>query len=114
MLLNNNLKRLNFLDGLTFNDYVVVVPQRLNDLQNEGKQQNNCVGYYYNDSIKRGENLIYFMRKINNPTKSVVTCRYNIDDNRTVEHKTFNNSWTDSEQEEIISKIDEIIRKNLK
>lgn len=114
MLLNNNLKRLNFLDGLTFNDYVVVVPQRLNDLQNEGKQQNNCVGYYYNDSIKRGENLIYFMRRINNPTKSVVTCRYNIDDNRTVEHKTFNNSWTDSEQEEIIRKIDEIIRKNLK
>lgn len=114
MLLNNNLKRLNFLDGLTFNDYVVVVPQRLNDLQNEGKQQNNCVGYYYNDSIKRGENLIYFMRKINNPKKSVVTCRYNIDDNRTVEHKTFNNSWTDNEQEEIISKIDEIIRKNLK
>lgn len=114
MLLNNNLKRLNFLDGLTFDDYVVVVPQRLNDLQNEGKQQNNCVGYYYNDSIKRGENLIYFMRKINNPTKSVVTCRYNIDDNRTIEHKTFNNSWTDNEQEEIISKIDEIIRKNLK
>ena len=113
-LLNNNLKRLNFLNGLTFNDYVVVVPQRLSDLQNEGKQQNNCVGYYYNNSIKRGENLIYFMRKIDNPKKSVVTCRYNIDDNRTVEHKIFNNSWTDNEQEEIISKIDEIIRKNLK
>ena len=113
-LLNNNLKRLNFLNGLTFNDYVVVVPQRLSDLQNEGKQQNNCVGYYYNNSIKRGENLIYFMRKIDNPKKSVVTCRYNIDDNSTVEHKTFNNSWTDNEQEEIISKIDEIIRKNLK
>ena len=113
-LLNNNLKRLNFLNGLTFNDYVIVVPQRLSDLQNEGKQQNNCVGYYYNNSIKRGENLIYFMRKIDNPKKSVVTCRYNIDDNSTVEHKTFNNSWTDNEQEEIISKIDEIIRKNLK
>ena len=113
-LLGSNLKRLNFLNGLTFNDYVIVVPQRLSDLQNEGKQQNNCVGYYYNNSIKRGENLIYFMRKINNPKKSVVTCRYNIDDNRTVEHKIFNNSWTDNEQEEIISKIDEIIRKNLK
>ena len=113
-ILNNNLKRLNFLNGLTFNDYVIVVPQRLSDLQKEGKQQNNCVGYYYNNSIKRGENLIYFMRKIDNPKKSVVTCRYNIDDNRTVEHKIFNNSWTDNEQEEIISKIDEIIRKNLK
>lgn len=113
-LLNNNLKRLNFLNGLTFNDYVIVVPQRLSDLQNEGRQQNNCVGYYYNNSIKRGENLIYFMRKIDNPKKSVVTCRYNIDDNRTVEHKIFNNSWTDNEQEEIINKIDEIIRKNLK
>ena len=114
IVLSNNLKRLNFLNGLTFNDYVIVVPQRLSDLQNEGKQQNNCVGYYYNNSIKRGENLIYFMRKISNPTKSVVTCRYNIEDSRTVEHRIINNSWTDNEQEEIISKIDEIIRKNLK
>ena len=114
IVLSNNLKRLNFLNGLTFNDYVIVVPQRLSDLQNEGKQQNNCVGYYYNNSIKRGENLIYFMRKICNPTKSVVTCRYNIEDSRTVEHRIINNSWTDNEQEEIIRKIDEIIRKNLK
>ena len=113
-LLGNNLRRLNFLNGLTFNDYVVVVPQQLSDLQNEGSQQNNCVGYYYNNSIKRGENLIYFMRKISNPTKSVVTCRYNIESSRTVEHRIVNNSWTNDEQEEIISKIDEIIRKNLK
>ena len=113
-LLSDNLKRLNFLNGLTFNDYVVLVPQQLSDLQNEGSQQNNCVGYYYNNSIKRGENLIYFMRKINNPNKSVVTCRYNIEDSRTVEHRIVNNSWTNNEQEEIIDKIDEIIRKNLK
>lgn len=113
-LLSDNLKRLNFLNGLTFNNYVVVVPQQLSDLQNEGSQQNNCVGYYYNNSIKRGENLIYFMRKINNPTKSVVTCRYNIEDSRTVEHRIVNNSWTNNEQEEIIDKIDIIIRKNLK
>ena len=113
-LLSDNLKRLNFLNGLTFNDYVVVVPQQLSDLQNEGSQQNNCVGYYYNNSIKRGENLIYFMRKISNPTKSVVTCRYNIEDSSTVEHRIVNNSWTNNEQEEIIDKIDEIIRKNLK
>lgn len=113
-LLSDNLKRLNFLNGLTFNDYIVVVPQQLSDLQNEGSQQNNCVGYYYNNSIKRGENLIYFMRKISNPTKSVVTCRYNIESNRTVEHRIVNNSWTDNEQEEIISKIDKIIHKNLK
>ena len=113
-LLGNNLRRLNFLNGLTFNDYVIVVPQQLSDLQNEGSQQNNCVGYYYNNSIKHGENLIYFMRKISNPIKSVVTCRYNIEDSRTVEHRIVNNSWTNDEQEEIISKIDEIIRKNLK
>ena len=113
-LLGNNLRRLNFLNGLTFNDYVIVVPQQLSDLQNEGSQQNNCVGYYYNNSIKRGENLIYFMRKISNPIKSVVTCRYNIESSSTVEHRIANNSWTNDEQEEIISKIDEIIRKNLK
>lgn len=114
IVLNNNLKRLNFLNGLTFDDYIVIVPQQLSDLQNEGSQQNNCVGYYYNNSIKRGENLIYFMRKVNNPTKSVVTCRYNVEDSRTVEHRIVNNSWTNDEQETIINKIDEIIRKNLK
>lgn len=114
IVLNNNLKRLNFLNGLIFDDYIVVVPQQLSDLQNEGSQQNNCVGYYYNNSIKRGENLIYFMRKVNNPTKSVVTCRYNVENSRTVEHRIVNNSWTNDEQETIINKIDEIIRKNLK
>lgn len=114
IVLNNNLKRLNFLNGLIFDDYIVIVPQKLSDLQNEGSQQNNCVGYYYNNSIKRGENLIYFMRKVNNPTKSVVTCRYNVENSRTVEHRIVNNSWTNDEQETIINKIDEIIRKNLK
>ena len=49
------------------------------DLADEGIQQNNCVGYYYNDSIERGDNCIFFLRKKDKPEKSYITCRYNIE-----------------------------------
>ena len=111
--LNENLKKLNFLNGKIFNDYIIVIPQTVQDLENEGKQQNNCVGHYYNDSIANGENLIYFLRKKDNINKSVVTCRYNLKYQETTEHRTKNNSYTNEEQNEIIKKIDKIIKKLL-
>ena len=111
--LNENLKKLNFLNGIIFNDYIVVIPQTIQDLENEGKQQNNCVGYHYNDSIAKGENLIYFLRKKDNADKSVVTCRYNLAYKETAEHRIKNNSRTNEEQDEIIKKIDRIIKKVL-
>ena len=111
--LNENLKKLNFLNGTIFDDYIVVVPQTVQDLENEGKQQNNCVGHYYNDSIAKGEDLIYFLRKKDNANKSVVTCRYSLVFQETVEYRTKNNSWTNKEQNEIIKKIDRIIKKVL-
>ena len=113
MKLNENLKKLNFLNGIIFNDYIVVIPQTVQDLENEGKQQNNCVGYHYNDSIAKGENLIYFLRKKDNANKSVVTCRYNLAYKETAEHRIKNNSCTNEEQNEIIKKIDRIIKKVL-
>lgn len=112
-LFNTNLQRLNFMNCMTIGKYLVVVPQNVNELQNEGKQQNNCVGYYYNDSIQNGENLIYFLRDIENPTKSLVTCRYNLYSKCTSEHRIKNNYGTTQEQRDIIKKIDEIIHKEL-
>lgn len=111
--LSKALQNLNFLNGFTICDYVVVVPQDIRQLQEEGKQQNNCVGSYYNGSILRHENLIYFLRKKENPCKSNVTCRYNIESKKTVEHRIKNNQKTTLEQERIIAEIDKIINKNL-
>ena len=77
-MLSLKLKQLNFMNGKCFDDYIVVVPQTYEDLVDEGKQQNNCVGHYYNESILGGENLILFIRHSNSPKKSYITCRYNI------------------------------------
>lgn len=112
--LQKQLQKLNFINGLEFDDYVVVVPQTIEDKADEGKQQNNCVGYYYDSSIIRGENLIYFLRKKNKPNKSYMTCRYNTLTKETVEHRYKNNvDITNNVEVEILKKIDEIIKEKL-
>lgn len=114
-ILEAQLKKLNFINGLTFADkYVIVVPQTVKDKADEGKMQNNCVGYFYDDSIRRGENLIYFLRKIDKPTKSYITCRYNLHSEDTVECRKVNNSSINDDNEmAIIEEISKIIRANL-
>ena len=109
------LRRLNFMNGKSFDDYIVVVPQTLEDLVDEGKQQNNCVGHYYNESILRGENLILFIRRSNSPKKSYITCRYNIEKQDIVEYKYKNNQDVVNGRDIIIiSDVAEMIRNNLK
>ena len=113
------LKRLNFMngslfDGNTHNSHVVIIPQTYEDLVNEGKQQNNCVGHYYNESILRGENLILFIRHSYSPKKSYITCRYNIKKQDIVECKYKNNQDVNGYDMIIVHKAAEMIRNNLK
>ena len=113
------LRRLNFMNGNLFdgdahNSYVIIVPQTYEDLVDEGKQQNNCVGHYYNDSILRGENLILFIRHSNSPKKSYITCRYNIEKQDIVEYRYKNNQNVYGNDIIIIQKVAEMIRNNLK
>jgi len=110
-MLSKYLKKLNFLNNYQIEDYIICVPQDKNDLIEEGKAQNNCVGHYYNDSIIEGENLIYFIRHKENPTKSFVTCRYNLSDKTTVEHRIKNNKWY--ENADLLNAIDKLINENI-
>lgn len=102
------------MNGKYFDNYIVVVPQTYEDLADEGKQQNNCVGHYYNDSILAGENLILFIRHSNSPKKSYITCRYNIEKQDIVECKYKNNQNVYGQDMIIIEKAAEMIRNNLK
>lgn len=112
-ILAKKLQKLNFLNGLEVgNDYVIVVPQTIEDLVKEGHQQNNCVGHYYNNSIITGENNIYFIRNKSNTRKSYITCRFNNRNRATVEYRHKNNEYRD--HRELISAIDAIINENLK
>ena len=109
------LQRLNFVNGMTFGKYIVVVPQSAEEKADEGKQQNNCVGYYYDDRILADHDLIYFLRKVANPQKSYITCRYNIRWSETTEYRLKNNdSVRDSREVALIRQIDTIIKANLK
>ena len=109
----STLKKLNFLSGKCFGNYVVVVPKNVIDLINEGFQQNNCVGYYYNDSIERGENCIFFLRKKDKPEKSYITCRYCVDTKEIEEARDKNNCDIDSADEIIIYYINNFINDNI-
>lgn len=112
--LAEQLQRLNFINGIEIEDYVIVVPQNQEEKIAEGAMQNNCVGYYYDESIIDGKNLIYFIRKKSNPTQSYITCRYHIYSNDTVEYRYKNNRCVDDRKDvEVVSAISDLIRNGL-
>ena len=101
------------MSGKCFGNYIVVVPQNVMDLIDEGFQQNNCVGYYYNDSIERGDNCIFFLRKKDRLEKSYITCRYSVNNKEVVEARYKNNRDIDSADKEIVYNINNFINDNI-
>lgn len=98
------------IEKLSNDTLKVIVPTTLKEFTEEGKMQNNCVGHYYHDSIIRGENFIYFIRKTETPNKSYITNRYNIDYKTTTESRAKNNDgYTDETVIDLIKQIDEVI-----
>lgn len=113
--LADELTELNFINNINIgNEYVVIVPQNIKDLQKEGSQQHNCVGHYYNDSIINGLNKIYFIRRKDNPNASFITCRYNTNNKRTVEARGFCNNSLSNAQWNIVDKVTDIINNHYK
>lgn len=109
----NTLRKLNFMNGKCFDDYIVVVPQNVMDLIDEGFQQNNCVGYYYNGSIRNGDEYIFFLRKKDKPEKSYITCRYCMFTKKVEEARCKNNRDVDSTAAAIIYRINNLINDTL-
>ncbi len=113
-LLSQKLQKLNFLNNMEYGNYIIKVPQDIKDLQAEGSSQNNCVGYFYNESIIQGRNYIYFIRLKDNPNKSYITARYNVNDRGTMEYKFPNNrTVTDDNAITLIHHLDLVIQKEL-
>ena len=102
------------IENLSNDKFKIVVPRTMDDFTNEGKMQNNCVGYFYHDYIARREDIVYFIRKVENPNHSYITNRYNIRDKKTVETRTGNNgNNNDKSALELIKAIDNRIRELL-
>ena len=112
--LEAQLRKLNFIHEKEFGDYIVIVPQTQEDKVEEGRQQNNCVGHYYDSSIISGDNFIFFLRKKDNPTRSYITCRYFRAFKEVVEARKRNNyPIADRFEEKLIKEISEYIRERL-
>lgn len=113
-VLATNLQKINGINHYQIADYEIVVPQSIDDLNAESKHQNNCVGYYYNNSIRASENYIYFLRKKTNPNESYMTCRFNVINKATIEFFYKNNRMVNNKEEiEILKQIDEKIKQIL-
>jgi hypothetical protein len=102
------------IENLSNDTFTIIVPRTIEDFTNEGNMQNNCVGYFYHDSIARHDNLVYFIRKATNPNHSYITNRYSTCSKRTVETRKVNNSDNnDKSALELIKAIDSRIRELL-
>ncbi len=58
------------------NKYIIFPAPTVSDLKDEGIQQGNCVGYAYLDKYIKKETEIYFIRNINDVTKSFITLEF--------------------------------------
>lgn len=110
--IQKNQKRIKELENLLYEDYCFIVPTTLKELINEGEQQHNCVGSYYNNFMSDGIGFIYFIRKKNEPEKSYITCRFDVERNETKEARyRFNEEVSKEEDERAILKSSEFIKK---
>lgn len=105
------------IEQLSNDVLTIIVPTTQEQFTDEGRQQNNCVGSYYHDSMSVHNNIIYFIRKKNRPNKSYVTNRYSVRGNwlhnlTTVESRAVNNSdYSDENVTNLIKEIDIAITK---
>lgn len=65
------LKKLEFMD----NDLRIIVPKNLNEILQEGKDQNHCVGSYV-DRVAQGKTAILFIRHATSPLEAYYTMEY--------------------------------------
>lgn len=79
---------------LQFEDdnYTVVIPKTREDFINEANSQNNCVYSYYFEPVTKGDTLVVFIRKKDNPNKSYITCEVNPNSGSIKQYLGVNNS----------------------
>lgn len=92
-------KRINKDYECTYKDYVFVYPDSTQDVKDEAVQQNNCVASYI-DRVIDGNCHVMFLRKKDNPEKSLVTIE--IRHNRIVQARIRFNDPVNKEEQEAI------------
>ena len=58
-----------------FKDYIVLFPTEKQEFFNEGNAMHSCVGPYMRN-VNKGENIVYYIRKADDPATSYVTAEW--------------------------------------
>lgn len=95
------------LSKYTYSDskYIIFPAPSIDSMKDEGKQQDNCVGYMYLNPYIEGKTEIFFVRKLDDVCKSFITLEYknghvvqkelpHHDTNFTEEQLNFIDNWT--------------------
>lgn len=90
------------------NKFIILPAPNLKALQDESKQQNNCVRTYA-ERYADGTCDIYFMRDIQNPKKSLVTVE--VKNNKVVQSRIKNNNDPNEKQLKFLDSWENIILK---
>jgi len=80
--------------------YVIVVPQSMQEIINEGKVQHHCVGGYA-DRHAQGKLVILFLRKKSNPQKAFYTIEVDPVTDKIKQCRGFRNNATIKKPQEI-------------
>lgn len=91
------------------NKFIILPARTLKDLQNESKQQNNCVRTYA-EKYAAGTCDIYFMRDVNKPQKSLVTVE--VKNNRVVQSRIKNNNEPNENQIQFLQNWEQNVLKS--
>lgn len=83
-------------------NYIIFPANSSEEFVSEAKQQCNCVNSMYSEKYANGETEIYFMRDINDVTKSLVTLEFK--DNKVTQKEQANHENTTEEQDDFIDK----------
>lgn len=88
------------LSKYTYDDdnYIIFPAPSIDDLKDEGNQQGNCVGYMYLKPYINKETEIFFIRKLDDITKSFITLEFK---NGYVVQKELPNHNTDLSEEQL-------------
>ena len=78
-----------------YEGYTVMLPLAINDLKDESINQHNCVYSIHTDYVLRGDEYIVFIRKQEEPEKSLITCSIDTDGQITGYLTKNNSSVTD-------------------
>lgn len=91
--------------------YAIFPANSVSSLEQESKQQNNCVKTYA-ENYAKGITDIYFMRLITDKNKSLVTVE--VQNNKIVQKRTKNNQQTTKEQDKFLDMWERKILKGMK